>query len=249
MISAIEEYSFKLENFEGPLDLLLHLISKAKIEPKDIFVSEITEQYIGYMHGLENMDMERASDFLQMAATLVYIKSRSLLPMRNVEEDLDEDGLTPEEQLIQRLNEYKRYKDACETLKSFKEAAEKYFYKFPEQLILADQEITFSNCSVDLLFSAYVKLLKNRSHKKADQPLSVDIYYDKFSVKKQTRLILARLQIKSEISFFDLLTKHSAKEEIAVTLMALLELIHMGKIHIVQNKFFDDIFIRNVSGG
>jgi len=249
MIAAGEEYSFKLENFEGPLDLLLHLISKAKIEPKDIFVSEITEQYIEYMHGLENLDMDRASDFLQMAATLVYIKSRSLLPMRNTEDDLDEDGLTPEEQLIRHLNEYKRYKEACETLKSFKEAAEQYFYKFPEQLILEDQEITFSNGSVELLFSAYTKLLRNSKHKKTHEPLSVDIYYDKHSVKKQTRLILARLQIKDEISFFELLTHHSSREEIAVTLMALLELLHIGKIRILQDKFFDDILIRNVSGG
>ena len=89
------QYEIKLTNFEGPLDLLLHLISKAKIEPKDIFVSEITEQYLAYMEQSELLDLERASDFLQMAATLVYIKSRSLLPAGRADADLDENGWWP----------------------------------------------------------------------------------------------------------------------------------------------------------
>ena len=96
-------YAYKLANFEGPLDLLLHLISKAKIEIQDIFVSQITEQYLQYMEDCELLDLESASDFLQMAATLVYIKSRALLPEKRRGEEVDENGLTPEEQLVARL--------------------------------------------------------------------------------------------------------------------------------------------------
>ena len=126
---------YKLSNFEGPLDLLLHLISKAKIEPKDIFVSEITTQYLRMMKNVDELDMDSASDFLQMAATLIYIKSRSLLPVKRRDDDLDDDGLTPEEHLIVQLNEYKRYKEASEQLRMFEEGGQRDYYKLPEEIV------------------------------------------------------------------------------------------------------------------
>ena len=128
-------YEIKLTNFEGPLDLLLHLISKAKIEPKDIFVSEITEQYLAYMAQSDLLDLERASDFLQMAATLLYIKSRALLPAGRAEAELDENGLTPEEQLVARLNEYRRYKAVSEELKALEEKGRGQFFRLPEEIL------------------------------------------------------------------------------------------------------------------
>ena len=110
---------FKLARFEGPLDLLLHLVSKAKIDLQDIFVSEITEQYLSYMEEIKELDMDRASEFLNMAATLLYIKSRSLLPARR-EETEDENFVDPETELIERLRAYKLYKEASERLARMK---------------------------------------------------------------------------------------------------------------------------------
>ena len=240
----MEEYRFKLENFEGPLDLLLHLIKKAKIEPADIFVSQITEQYLALMQELDAIDMDRGSEFLQMAATLIYIKSRSLLPAKRTEEDLDEDGLTPEEQLIRRLSEYKKYKEISEQLKELEETAKLAHYKLPEPMILEEGEIVFENAQVDLLFAAYQKMLERRDLSKASKPQPVQIYRDKYSVKKQSHMILARLTIAGSIRFSSLMSEHSTREEIAVTFMALLELLHMGKIQIQQKRYFDDISIQ-----
>lgn len=240
----MEEYRFKLENFEGPLDLLLHLIKKAKIEPADIFVSEITEQYLALMQGLDKIDMDRGSEFLQMAATLIYIKSRSLLPSKRVEEDLDEDGLTPEEQLILRLNEYKKYKEVSEQLKELEKTAKRVRYKLPEPIISENGEVSFENAQVDLLFAAYQKMMERLKLSRESRPQSVQIYRDKYSVKKQSRLILARLTIAESIRFSSLMSEKSTKEEIAVTFMALLELLHTGQICIQQKRYFDDISIQ-----
>ena len=107
-------YKVKLESFEGPLDLLLHLIKAAKIEIKDIFVSQITEQYIEYINDIKEVDLENASEFIEMAAWLIEIKSKSLLPKPQEEVPEEEDS---EKQLIQRLEEYKLYKEACQKMK------------------------------------------------------------------------------------------------------------------------------------
>ena len=149
---------YKLSNFEGPLDLLLHLISKAKIEPKDIFVSEITTQYLRMMKNVD--DMDSASDFLQMAATLIYIKSRSLLPVKRRDDDLDDDGLTPEEHLIVQLNEYKRYKEASEQLRMFEEGGQLDYYKLPEEIVDSPGEEMGSVEDVKLLAEAYRQALE-----------------------------------------------------------------------------------------
>ena len=110
-----------LRQFEGPLDLLLHLITKAKIDIKDIFVSEITEQYLDSMRGLDELDMDTASEFLTMAATLLEIKSRALLPRPPAEPEDGEE--TPEQALIRRLEEYKLYKESAGRMKEFEQVA------------------------------------------------------------------------------------------------------------------------------
>ncbi len=236
------KYELKLANFEGPLDLLLHLISKAKIEPQDIFISEITEQYLAYLSCSELLDLESASDFLQMAATLLYIKSRSLLPQKR-QDDLDEEGLSPEERLIARLNEYKRYKTVADEFKELEENAKGNIYKLPEEILADDaDERVFSNADTDALVTAYLKLLE-KFKKQEQREEEVVIYQDNFSVKKQMRVIMARLTIKNSITFEEVLSQKPTREELAVTFLSLLELLHDGRVNIEQERVFGEIMI------
>ena len=238
------QYEIKLTNFEGPLDLLLHLISKAKIEPKDIFVSEITEQYLAYMEQSELLDLERASDFLQMAATLLYIKSRSLLPAGRAEADLDENGLTQEEQLVARLNEYRRYKAISEELKRLEEKGQGQFFRLPEEILApAGEELSFKNASVDALMAAYLKVLQKTKEQRSEEQRHVVIERDHVSLRAQIRTILARLTIKPQIRFEELLSKEPSRMEIAVTFLGLLELLHQGQIRIAQAHAFGEIYV------
>ena len=127
-------YSVSLKQFDGPLDLLLTLIGKARIDIQDIFVSEITEQYLEYMDGVDELDMDSASEFLQMAATLVEIKSRAMLPKPPRIED--EEGLSPEEALIRQLTEYKRFKEASAQMQRLETEAKYIITKLSEEFPL-----------------------------------------------------------------------------------------------------------------
>ena len=136
---------FKLKDFDGPLDLLLTLIGKAQIDIRDIFVSEITDQYLEIVRNAPDLNMDEASDFLVMAATLLEIKSRSMLP-RIVENPEEED---PETELIRRLEEYKRFKETAGSMKEFEEAARHVFTKLPEEYPLPPQEIELTGLTLE----------------------------------------------------------------------------------------------------
>ena len=238
------KYELKLANFEGPLDLLLHLISKAKIDLEDIFVSEITEQYLSYMDQTGLLDLDMSSDFLQMAATLLYIKSRSLLPEKRRGDETDEDGLTPEEVLIKKLTEYRRYKEAAERLRELETGGRAYFYKLPEE-VLPDgpQEQAFTNADIQALSAAYLRLLAKVRRQEGAAPIDVVIYRDGFSVREQIRRIRARLSIAQSAMFAELLSERPTREELAVTFLAVLELVHLGKACVRQQGAFGEIAI------
>ena len=235
-------YECHLANFDGPLDLLLHLVSRAKIELKDIFVSEITEQYLSYMSQTDKLDMDTASEFLQMAATLLYIKSRSLLPEKRREEEIDEEGLTPEEQLIRRLNEYKRFKQVSEELAELSQRAKGRYYKLPEEIIAVQSEGELGSGDVDALRVAYLKVLE-RIRRQEEPPRDVVIEREVMSVRKQVRVILARLSIKPSMEFEELLSARPTRMELAVTFVALLELLNQEKVFVRQQRTFDQIHI------
>ena len=154
-----------LRQFEGPLDLLLHLITKAKIDIKDIFVSEITEQYLDSMRGLDELDMDTASEFLTMAATLLEIKSRALLPRPPAEPEDGEE--TPEQALIRRLEEYKLYKESAGRMKEFEQAAMQVFSKLPEEYPLPPQPVELTGLSMDALVRALERIIPRRVHHRA----------------------------------------------------------------------------------
>ncbi|MBP5467107.1 MAG: segregation/condensation protein A, partial [Clostridia bacterium] len=146
---SVVDYSTKLANFEGPLDLLLHLIKEAKIEIKDIFVSEVTEQFLAYINGVSVLDVDKASEYLNMAATLLEIKSKSLLPKIEILDDNAEDA---EQALIRQLEEYNLFKDASEKLKQQENILR--FYKEPDKSV-GEVKIVYSDFNLDGLINAF----------------------------------------------------------------------------------------------
>ena len=154
-----DAYKFQLDNFDGPLDLLLHLIKVAKIDIKDIFVSKITEQYMKYMEDIDNIDVEKASEFISMAATLIEIKSKKLLP-KPVEETLDEED--PEQKLIRQIEEYRLFKEASEKLKEIEDINR--LYKEPDDAAMGYRYELPEHLELNLLTQAFYKMLQSHIH-------------------------------------------------------------------------------------
>ena len=233
-------YVVSLSQFEGPLDLLLHLISKAKVDIKDKFVSEITEQYLATLDGIDELDMDVASEFLTMAATLLEIKSRALLPRPPKPEEEGEE--TPEQALIRRLEEYKLYKESAGQMKEFEKAAFQVFSKLPEEYPLPPQPIELTGLSVDGLVRALERIIARQTQ--ADDPGRVfrAIMRDKFTIEQCVFNLTSRLR-KGPVLFTDMLSSHVTRDEIVSYFMAMLELLKMGRLHAQQEAAFDDILI------
>ena len=232
----------KLTAFEGPLDLLLHLIKQAKIDIEDIFMSEITDQYLEYMKNVGELDMERASEFINMASLLIYIKSRSLLPAVNISGEEDEDDyIDPEAALLERLRQYQLFKESTEMFRMLAEQAGEYFYKLPEDWVEEEDDYSLLDLDVKDIEKAFLKLIE-RSLTPDDSPI-MQISQDLFSIKKQKNKIKRMLEMKNKFTFSDLFGGIPAPMEIAVTLFALLELWHIGKVKITQSKPFSQITV------
>ena len=236
----MEEYRVSLSQFEGPLDLLLHLIEKAEVNIEDIFVSEITSQYLSMMDDLSELDLDRASSFLTVAAQLLLIKSRSLLPRPPVETEEEED---PEQQLIRQLREYKAFKAASEDLHERFEEAKKAFSRLPEDVILPPQKVDISNATLDNLYTAFLAVL-NRTEEKEEQPdMTQKVRPDVYTIRD--RVVHLRDKLKEgRIRFDELFTDTSSRMERIVTFMALLEMLAHGEVHITQGATFAPIYIR-----
>lgn len=234
-------YEVKLQGFEGPLDLLLHLISKAKVDIKDIFVSEITEQYLEYIRAMEEMDMEVTSEFLTMAATLLYIKSKSLLPAIQPEEDGEEED--EEALLIARLQEYQRIKKVSDTLSVMAEGAAKNYYKLPEDYIFDDGPLNLNGIGVEDLFTMLSEMIAEREQaQEPAQPMKV-VRTEKFTVREKISKIRRTLALKKRTSFAELFEEDATKLEIIVTFLALLELISSEQAVIEQDQTYGEILI------
>ena len=151
---------FQLKDFDGPLDLLIHLITKAQMDIRDIFVSDITEQYIAFVNSAADLDMEDATEFLVMAATLLEIKSRAMLPKPPGPGADEED---PEEALIRRLEEYKRFKETAVAMKGFENAAMALFTKLPDEFPLPPQEFEWTGLTMEGLTAALQRVLARKT--------------------------------------------------------------------------------------
>lgn len=232
-------YTVQLSQFEGPLDLLLHLIEEAEVDVKDIFVSEITAQYLSFMGQLDELDMDTASEFLTMAATLLYIKSRQLLPRPPREDEEEENS---EELLIRQLRDYKAFKEASEKLKLMFESAKDCCTRLPEDVPLPPKEIALDGATMDGLFSAFLEMLA----RKKDAPeiiRSQHVSPDRYTVRSQTSRIRFILSEKDAVTFEELFAPEAERMEIIVTFMALLEMIARGEILLKQKAPFAPIRI------
>lgn len=233
-------YVVSLKQFEGPLDLLLHLITKAKVDIRDIFISEITEQYLASMQGLDELDMDMASEFLTMAATLLEIKSRALLP-RPPQPD-EEDGETPEQALIRRLEEYKLYKESAGRMKEFEQAAMKVFSKLPEEYPLPPQSVELTGLSLQGLVKALERILARQTQEEEPGRVFRSITRDRFTIEQCVFNLTARLR-RGPVLFSDMLSDQVTRDEIVSYFMAMLELLKLGRLHARQEHAYDDILI------
>ena len=203
-------------------------------------MSEITEQYLASLDGLDELDMDVASEFLTMAATLLEIKSRALLPRPPKEED--EDGESPEQALIRRLEEYKLYKESAGRMKEFEQAAMMVFSKLPEEYPLPPQPVELTGLSLDGLVRALERIIARQTQEADPGRVFRSITRDKFTIEQCVFNLTSRLK-KGPVLFTDMLSSHVTRDEIVSYFMAMLELLKLGKLHAQQEKAFDDILI------
>lgn len=231
------EYKYKLDKFEGPLDLLLHLIKEAKVDIKDIFVSEITEQFLEYIKDLSEYPAETISDFIDMASTLLQIKSKKLLPAppKLVEED-EED---PEQKLIRQLEEYKLFKEESEKLKNLEDVGK--LYKAPDKLV-GSFRYELKDLSLDALLDAFANIM-HKIDIKAEEVVPKEIQKDRFTVAQKISEIKDRLLEKNSFKFSSLVEGSYTKSEVINTFLALLELLKMQEIKVVQLETCGEISI------
>ena len=231
-------YDFKINDFEGPLDLLLHLIKINEMDIMNIQIEKITDQYVEYINSLEKMNIEVASEYLVMASELIHIKSKLLLPNESIESE-DEDEINSKEELINRLLEYEVYKKISNILEEKNENRSFIYTKLPENINNYIDEDVGITCDVTLddLVSAFVKYYQR---KQANKPLKTKVAINEISVSSRRRDIKKFLKQKKKISFFELFPV-ATKEYVVATFLAILEMAKDKELRIIQNRYFDDI--------
>jgi segregation and condensation protein A len=234
--SQSDKQEFKLESFEGPLDLLLFLIRKSEINIYDIPIATITEQYIEYLNYATKIDLENITDFYLMAATLLYIKSRMLLP---VEVDLAEELEDPRAELVEKLIEYQKFKKLSELIEEKEQEAEWSIERKSAQPILPfqDEELWEQVAVWDLLKTFSSILSSFPSERIFDM-------YEEVTVNEKITLIYELLDSTGEFMFTDLVIKKSSIMEVICSFLAVLELVKSAVILVYQNKLFGDILIK-----
>ena len=236
------KYEVILESFEGPLDLLYHLIEKEKVDIYDIPISEITDQYIEHINAMKEFDLEVTSEFLIMASTLIEIKSKMLLPKVKKEELEDEDCLDPREELVRKLIEYKKYKEASLELKDREDTYKKIYYKAREEIEYYEEELDLEGVDLSKLMQLYESILERGLDISQDIEFE-EIKRDELTIEESIRDILYVLKLKGEIKFEELFEVDSTKSVIVTTFLAILELIKQKSISIKQTDNFSEIFV------
>ncbi len=235
-ISPAGKQQFKLGDFEGPLDLLLFLIKQSEINIYDIPIATITEQYLEYLSYATRIDLGDITEFYVMASTLLYIKSRMLLP---VEINLDEELEDPRKELIEKLIEYQKYKKLSELIEEKEKEAEWGIKREKQQRILPfpDEEI-WEQISVWDLLTTFSTIISSISSEKI-----IDLY-EEVSINEKITLIHEYLESKGEFRFTDIIVRENSIMEIICSFLAILEMVKSRQIVIFQNKLFGDIMIK-----
>ncbi|MDO5022057.1 MAG: segregation/condensation protein A [Eubacteriales bacterium] len=233
------EKVFKLSQFEGPLDMLLFLIGKAKIDIKDVFVSAITDQYIASVKEANDLDMEEASAFVQMAALLLLIKSRSLLPKPEPPQEED-----PEVQLIRQLEEYATLKKAAQEMQVFEKNAAKMYEKLPEEFPLPPPTLELEGLSLSGLSEAFARVLARKPKEDEDTEEKIHRIVKEVHTVKECMHSIVNYCKNGNSSFNGLLNTSQSREEIVTIFLALLELLKLGRIYCSQSQAYGDISIK-----
>ena len=239
------EYKISLEVFEGPLDLLLYLIKKEEVDIYDVSLERITKQYLQYLEALEVLNIEVAGDFVVMAANLLYIKSRTLLPkdQQMPEEDVEEDD--PRWELIRQLIEYKKFKEAAVHLLD-QEALQGTLFPRPGLLSIAELPaegpILFNEVSIFDLINAFQKAL----HRLPKEEVGSEIYEEKYTVADRMQHLLRMITPGVAVQFQELFSGVASRSEMVVTFLAMLELIRMKHLAVRQEKEFGEIMIEKI---
>ena len=229
-------------DFEGPLDLLLHLIKKSKMEIFDIEISKITEEYINYINSMAELNLDIASEYLVMASELIEMKSKKLLPVK--EEKEEEEDINPEEELKRRLIEYKKYKESTNVFRDLEKNRSSYYTKAPESLKKYSLEKLENDGSVDVydLLDAFQKLLERQEFNK---PKNTKIARKELSVKERIVKIRDILRVNKRVNFVELFDDFS-KPYVVVTFLSVLGMVKSREINIKQDNNFSDIYIERV---
>lgn len=230
-----------LDNFEGPMDLLLHLVKQTKLDIYEVNISKIIEQYLDYIDKMKELNIDIASEYLVMAADLIHIKSKKLV---NDEDEIyeEEATITSEEDLKSKLIEYQKYKNISETFKDLEEKRHDYFTKLPESLSEYKDDDTklSSDISLNDLIDAFLRFKERAKYLK---PLNTSVTKKELSVSKRISYIRSKLKVNKEINFFDLFEEYS-KDYVIVTFLSILDMSKNKEIEIVQKHNFEDILIK-----
>lgn len=248
------EYSVKIDAFEGPLDLLLHLINRYEIDIYDIPMAQITEQYLNFIHTMQSLELDVASEYLVMAATLLAIKSKMLLPKNEetLNEELEFNGdemeEDPRDELMRRLLEYRQYKEAATNLKEYEKDRSLLYTRPPgnlAQFIPDNRESPISDVSLYDMLGALQQLMKRKKWK---EPKLTTVQRQEIPIQQRMEQILEELdKVKGRQSFSSLFPIFE-RSYIVVTFLAILELMKNNAITCVQEKNFEDIYIYSMKG-
>lgn len=233
------EYSITIDQFEGPLDLLLHLIKESKMDIFTVKIELVIEQYLAYIDAMKEMNLDIASAYLVMASELIEMKSRLLLPRQKQEDEVEEEK-NPEERLRERLLEYQQYKEITKTLKEKEELRKEIYTKSPENLQeYADKTaITNSDVTLEDLLDAFQKFLKRKEEEK---PLHTKVTPKGLTVEERRKEISSILKEKKKVSFFELF-EVITRNYIVVTFLAVLEMARKEELYLKQEEAFGDIY-------
>ena len=238
-----KKYAIKIENFEGPLDLLCHLIDKNKMNINDIKLNEITDQYIEHINKMEEMNLEVTSEFLVMASTLIYLKSKSLLPKEG-----DNEEEISEEELLRRIIEYKKYKEITKNLREMYNNSAIRFYKLPDNIELPKQklEIEYEKQNIVDAYSNIVRINEEKQNENAQNIEKIAIT-DKYTVASKVKDMLKELVRRPKFIFNTLFSLNRCeKEEVVTAFSGLLELSRRSKVITSQEELFGDITVEKV---
>jgi segregation and condensation protein A len=233
------EYNVKFEVFEGPLDLLLYLIKKEEVDIYDVNLTRLATQFIEYIEVMRLLDLEIAGEFLVMASTLMYIKSRELLPLdQQVQTEGEDDGEDPRWELIRQLVEYKKFKDAAAQLQSLEARQEDVFPRLPARPEFAPEPVApRAEASLFDLLNAVSAILKRVNQ----QDNARDVFEDKWTVSEKIEMLVKMLHERPRLGFSDLFAGDMSRMEVVVTFLAMLELIRLKQLVAIQAEAFGEI--------